>query len=226
MKIELLNLSIENFKGTKSFVANFDGENAVIKAENGIGKTTVYDDFLWLFFGIDSQGRKDFKIRPLDKNNQPIKGLVVATEATLRIDSEIHTFKKEQCEKTMKEKFEGEIKERISYPTSCYIDEVPLLVGEYQKRIAEFISEDTFKTLTDLTYFNNLHWTKRRALLLEIAGEIGTPKGFDELLNKLNGRSIDDYKKVLASQRDRLKKDREEIPSRIDELQRGLPAYV
>jgi len=226
MKIELLNIDITNFKGLKAFKFSPDGENACITAQNGTGKTTVYDAFLWLLFGKDSTGRKDFEIRPLDEDNQPIKGLVVATEATLRIDSEIHTFKKEQCEKTMKEKFEGEIKERISYPTSCYIDEVPLLVGEYQKRIAEFISEDTFKTLTDLTYFNNLHWTKRRALLLEIAGEIGTPKGFDELLNKLNGRSIDDYKKVLASQRDRLKKDREEIPSRIDELQRGLPAYV
>jgi len=219
MKIELLNIDITNFKGLKAFKFSPDGENACITAQNGTGKTTVYDAFLWLLFGKDSLGRKDFDIRPLDANNQPINGLTLAIEAVLSIDGIAHTFRKEQTEKIVKKEIKG-------FETLCYIDEVPKKVGEYTDYIAEIITDETFRALTDLAYFNNLHHTKRRALLLEFTGEIGTPAGFEELLNALNGRSIDDYKKVLAGQRDRLKKDRDEIPSRIDELQRGLPAYV
>jgi len=219
MNIKLISLKCKNFKGLKAFATDFDGENAVIKAENGTGKTTVYDMFLWLLFSKNSAGVKDFEIRPLDANNQPINGLTLSVEAVLSIDGVVHTFRKEQVEKFIKDKMTG-------FETLCYIDEVPKKVGEYNEYIAEIIREDTFKVLTDLTHFNNLHWTKRRALLLEIAGEIGTPAGFEELLAALNGRSIDDYKKVLMVQRDRLKKDRDEIPFRIDELQRGLPAYI
>ncbi len=113
------------------------------------------------------------------------------------------------------------------FETLCYVDEVPMLVSKYQDYIAEILPEEVFKMLTDLTHFNaKLHWTARRKLLLEIAGEIGTPKGFDELLGKLNGRSIDDYKKVLAGQKDRLKKDRDEINPRIDEINRGFAGYA
>ena len=219
MNIKLLSISIQSFKGLKSFKFSPDGGNATITAQNGTGKTTVYDAFLWLLFGKDSLGRKDYKIRPLDADNQPINGLTLAVEAVLSIDGATHTFRKEQVEKFIKEKMTG-------FETLCYIDEVPKKVGEYNDYIAEIVSEETFKALTDLAYFNNLHHTKRRILLLEFAGKIGSPAGFEELLNKLNGRSIDDYKKVLAGQQTRLKKDRDEINPRIDEIQRGLADYA
>ena len=53
MNIRLKQMKIENFKGIKTFGLDLDGDNCVIKAENGIGKTTIYDAFLWLFFGKD-----------------------------------------------------------------------------------------------------------------------------------------------------------------------------
>ncbi len=99
MKIELQKLSIKNFKGIWLFNAGFDGENAAIKAANGVGKTTVYDSFLWLLFGKDSTGRKDFEIRPLDADNQPINGLTLAVEAVLSIDGETHTFSKDDYQR-------------------------------------------------------------------------------------------------------------------------------
>jgi len=219
MNMKIMQLRCENFKGQKSFEADFDGENAIITAQNGVGKTTVFDMFLWLLFNKDSLGRSDFEVRPLDKDNKPVNGLVLVVEAVLEIDGEIHTFRKEQREKYIKDALTG-------FETLCYIDLVPKKVSEYTKYINEIVNSDTFRVLTDLTYFNNLHWTKRRALLLEIAGNIGSPAGFEELLAALNGRSIEDYKKVLAGQKDRLKKDRDEIPSRIDEIQRGLNDYA
>jgi len=225
MNINLKQMQIENFKGIKSFALDLDGNNCVIKAENGIGKTTIYDAFLWLLFGKNSEGKTDsgkgrFELRPLDGDNQPIKGLVLAIEAVIEFDGVVHTFKKEHHEKVVKGSLRG-------YETLCWIDEVPKKVGEYGEYIGELISEDTFKLLTDLTYFNSkMHWKERRAVLLDIAGEIGTPEGFDELIAALNGRTVDEYKKVLAEQKKRMVKERNEINPRIDELQRGLDDYA
>jgi DNA repair protein SbcC/Rad50 len=216
MNIKLNSLKIENFKGIKNFQVEF-GAGTVIKAENGVGKTTVYDAFLWLLFNKDSTGRTDFDLRPLDKNNKPIKGLVLAVTAELDLDGAVHIFKKENHEKIVKGQIRG-------YETLCYIDEVPKKVGEYADYIEEIIPETNFKMLTNLRHFNEwLKWTERRKVLLDIAGTIEEPDGFDELYAALNGRTIDDYKKVLAGQRDRLKKDRDEINPRIDELNKALP---
>jgi len=214
-RLTLNKLRITCFKGIDCFELDLDGGNAVITAENGIGKTTIYDAFLWMLFSKDSTGRKDFEVRPLDRRNRPIKGVVLAVEAEIDIDGVKQHFRKEHHEKVVKGQLRG-------YDTLCWINEVPRKVGEYAEIIAEIISADTFKLLTDLHFFNSkMHWTDRRKVLLAVAGEIGTLEGFDELLAALNGRTIDEYKKVLSEQKKRHTKEREEINPRIDEILRA-----
>ncbi len=217
MRIEISGLKIENFKGVISFEMWLEGWNAVIAAQNGVGKTTVYDAFLWLLFGKNSEGRKEFGVRPLDANNKPIKGLVVSVEAAIDCDGTVHTLRKQHHEKVVKKQLRG-------YETLCWIDEVPKKIGEYQAYIKKLVEEDTFKLLTDLSYFNNkLTWEQRRTALLGLVGnDIEKPGGFDELLGQLNDRSIKDYKKVLAGEKKRHEKERDEINPRIDEIQKGF----
>jgi DNA repair exonuclease SbcCD ATPase subunit len=218
--MKLNDLVIHNFKGLKDFALQADGHNVVVTGANGSGKTTIYDAFLWLLFGKDSTGRKDFQIRPLDKDNQPIPGLVISVTAILDIDGTQRILKKEHHENIVKKELRG-------YNTLCWIDDVPLKVGEYQKAVDEMIDEATFKMLTDVHQFNGkLHWTDRRKILLDIAGDIDDPKGFDALLKNLAGRSLEDYKKVLSDQKKRITEERDQIPPRIDELQRRLDTYA
>ena len=219
MNITLDKIVIENFKGIKSFEAELNGANATISAENGVGKTTAYDAFLWLLFGKNSEEQKAFELRPLDDKNRPIENLVVTVEGVVSFDNIKHTFRKEQVEKITKGK--------IGYITSCFIDEVPKLVSDYKKFIDAIIPEDTFKLLTNLSYFSTkMHWSDRRKTLLELAGKISKPAGFEELQASLNGRSLDDYKTFLAGQKKLLVKEQAEITPRIDEIQRGLDAYA
>jgi len=220
MNIKLIKLTGENFKGQKSFTANFDGFNTTILGENGSGKTTIYDMVVWCLFNKDSTGRAAFEVRPLDKNNEAIKALVTVVEMELDFDGVIHTLRKELHENVVKGQLRG-------YETLCYVDEVPKKVSDYQKWISEKVNEDTFKLLTDLHYFNEkLHWKDRRKVLLEIAGKIEIPEGFEELIEALNGRKIDEYKQVLADQKKRLVKERDEISPRIDEINKGLAMYA
>ncbi len=127
-RIKLNSLKIRCFKGIDYFELVLDGDNVVIAAENGIGKTTIYDGFLWLLFGKDSTGRKDFEVRPLDRHNHPIKGVVLSVEGELDIDGINHVFRKEHHEKVVKDQLRG-------YETLCWIDEVPKKVGEYYAEI-------------------------------------------------------------------------------------------
>ena len=218
--MKLLNMSIRNFKGIKSFDVDFMGGNATIEGENGTGKTTVYDDFLWTFFGKDSSGRKDFEVRPLDSANKVIRGLWVSSTITIDVDGTEYVLRKEQTENTVR----GQVK---GYVTACWIDDVPKKVNEFNDFIAEIMPEDTFKALTDLHYFNGkLHWKERRAILLDVAGDIEKPNGFENLLADIKGRSIEDYKKVVSEQKKLLIKERDEINPRIDEIQRANETYV
>jgi len=219
MKICLDRIEIENFRGIKKFSATFGADNRIY-GENGIGKTSIYDAFLWLLYGKDSSGRKDFELRPLDKDNQPIRGLTVSVQGILDFDGVKHTFRKEHHENIIKKQLRG-------YNTLCWIDDVPKKVSEYSEAINEIIPENTLKLLTDIYFFcGKMHWTERRKILLEMAGKIAQPSGYDRLLSELKGRSIDDYKKTLIAQKKRYEAELAEIPPRIDELQRGLASYA
>ena len=67
MKIKVLSLEIENFKGIKHLYCEFSDTTKVYGA-NAAGKTTMFDAFWWLLFNKDSHGIEKFNIRPLGKN--------------------------------------------------------------------------------------------------------------------------------------------------------------
>ena len=57
--IKLNSLSLVNFMGIRSLNIGFSDAETLVAGENGTGKTTVFDSFLWLLFGKDSTGRSD-----------------------------------------------------------------------------------------------------------------------------------------------------------------------
>ena len=57
-KILLKSLSLVNFKGVRDFSITFNDGITTVCGDNGTGKTTLYDAYLWLLFGKDSTGRK------------------------------------------------------------------------------------------------------------------------------------------------------------------------
>ena len=220
MRIVLNKLKLENYKKHKHLEIDFQGRNALIRAQNRIGKTTIYDAFLWLLFGKDSKGRTDYDIRPLDGDNQPIKGLVLAVEAELVCNGVVMVFRKEQDEKVSKAG-------NVSYPKEHKINEVPMLEKDYKTEIGKIIPESIFRQLSALSYFNSkMKWEDRRKVLLDIAGQVSKPAGFDRLLELLEGRTIADFSKVLKDRKKAYEKERDEIKPRLDEIQLSLDQYA
>ncbi len=225
-KIVLESLQIRNLGGINSFDLILDGKDALVQAENGTGKTMLKTAFRWCLSGKDSKGDTDFGLRPLDSDNNPIKGLVASSVLTLAIDDIEHVYKREHHEKVSKD-------QSRSYTTKCWIDEVSMSITRYNDSIAKVLPEETYKLFTDPGHFFNdekFHWSKRRDVLTLLPDKIESPKGFEELIARINGRDLADYKKIfydlIHDPKTGYKKEREEINPRIDENQRNLKEWV
>ncbi|GEM04129.1 hypothetical protein HMI01_11170 [Halolactibacillus miurensis] len=225
-EIKLINLKLTNFKGVRSFELNADGQDIEVFGENGTGKTTLFDAFVWLLFDKDSQNQKDFGIKTL-VDGETQHNLNHEVEATLSIDGVDLTLKKVYAEKWTRKRGSATA-EHTGHTTDHFVNGVPCNKTEFTKKIAEIVSEDVFKLLTSPSYFNEqLHWTKRRDLLLEIAGDISNEDVIAEsdnlvsLTALLENYSIDDLKKMIASKRKEINKQLDDIPIRIDEIHRN-----
>lgn len=232
MQIKLKNLRLQNFKGIRQFETAFD-DVTNIYGRNGLGKTTIFDSFLWLLFGKDSSNRSIFELKPLDENNQPYRKLAHEVTATLLVNGDEIVLKRLYEEKWTKKTGSKDLT-FSGHVTSYSWNEVPLNEKEYNAKIAGIINESQFTLLTNLAYFNTvMKWEQRRAALLSIAGDIrdidvaqqlNTEGEYDHLVNALmKNKSPDEYKKEVSGKIKKIKDYTESLPARIDEARRGLP---
>jgi AAA15 family ATPase/GTPase len=171
-EIRLLSLSLKNFKGIRQFTLQANGQDVKVYGDNATGKTTLFDAFVWLLFDKDSQNKKDFAIKTLDKDGQVLHGLEHEVEGVFLIDGKQLSLRKVFSEKWTKKRGSAE-KQFSGHTTEYYIDGVPLKKKEYDQLISDLIDEDVFKLLTNPSYFNEqLHWQDRRKILLQVCGDI------------------------------------------------------
>ena len=227
LNIRLNKLSLKNFKGCKLFVLDVEGKNASIFADNGKGKTTLFDGFKYLLFGKDSADRSKFKIKPQDENGNEVHYLQTEVEAELFIDEKPLKLRKMLEEKWTTKRGSTE-KELTGNTISYWWDDEPVKEGEYIQRVNALVNEKIFMAVTDPMYFNGQDWKERRTILLTMCGdvdesEILATEKFAKLLETLSGKTVEVYKKILADKLSRLEKERKDIPSRIDELTQSMP---
>ena len=237
MQIKLLQMSLRNFKKVKALDIDF-GDITIISGDNATGKTTVFDAFTWLLFGKNSNNAKDFNIKTLDANNNPIHRLEHEVSALLDVDGRHISLKKIFKEKWVKKRG-SETAEMTGHETEHFVDDVPLALGEYKSRVDFIIKEEIAKLITNPLFFNQMNWTERRSVLESMAGVISNDLILDSisttqnkgtianLTNILNsGKNLVDFKKEIAVKKKRIKEQLESIPTRIDETNRMMPEVV
>jgi len=227
-EIKILELKLRNFKGIKELKLSPGGKNINIYGENATGKTTIMDSFLWLLFDKDSQNSSQFNVKTLDNKGNPMHGLEHEVVAKIEIDSKEIELQKIYKEKWTKKKGQAE-SELTSHTTEHFVNGVPKKKKEYTEYLAQIINEDTFKILTNPSYFNNnLNWKDRRSIALNICGDledkevIDQDKKLKDLKDLLKDKSIDDLKAEMSSRRKKLNEELKSIPYRIDELSREV----
>lgn len=228
-KIELVVLKLRDFKGIKSLDIQLDGGNAQIFGDNEVGKTTTFDAFLWLLFDKDSNNKKDFAIKTLNDDGTERHNLEHTVEGTFLIDGAPVTLKKIYKEKWTKKRGQA-VAEFTGHVVEHFVDDVPMSKTEYGNKIKSIVDEEIFKRLTSPTYFNEqMKWQDRRQLLLDICGDISDGEviasnaALTKLNELLNGKSLEDMKKIIASKKKHINEELEKIPVRIDEINKMMP---
>lgn len=228
--MKLTKLELLNFKGLKSFAINFNGD-VVIRGDNATGKTTVFDSVCWLLFGKDSLDRADFEIKTLD-DGEPIHKVNHEVTGTFTLD-EGGTV---ELKRVYREKYSsprgGDVT-LTGHTTDYFVDGVPKKEKEYKEVVNTLIDESIFKLITNPLYFNETYsWQNRRKLLLEMCGDIddisviNSRDDLRRLTELLEGRTVDDHRKVVAAKKTAINKELDMIPIRIDEAVRNKPETV
>lgn len=226
--MKLISLTLKNFQGVKELTITPNGGDLTVYGDNGTGKTTVFNAFTWLLFDKPSTGAKNFtpKTRTLDGE---VHGLDHTASAVLE-----HEGKRISLTKTYREiykKKRGSIREEFDgHTTEYFVDGVPAKEKQYADAVGAMWRGDAelAKILTMPEYFSEvLPWEKRRALLLDLCGDVcdgdvfAAEEGLFDLAAALDGRTVEDMMKIQHAKKTAINKRLSELPGRLDEAQRS-----
>lgn len=224
MQIKIKTLKLENFKGIKNLTIDFK-DTTNIYGDNAVGKTTIFDAYSWLLWDKDSLNRKDFAIKPYDKNGDEVHNLESVVEGDFSFDDTELNLKKIYKEVWTKKRGSTQA-EFTGHTTDYYINSVPCKKKEYNERIESVLSEDNFNLLSNPLYFNQfLVKTERREILLSLIEDVKSEdiiaknKDLEEL--DLENYTVDELKEIAKDTARKINKDIESIPARIDELDKS-----
>ena len=229
--IKLISLELNNFKCHRHLKIDFNGRNTTITGDNGAGKTSVYDSFMWLLFSRDSKGNGDrnIEVKPLDANGE-VKdhNAITEVEAVLLVDGEQISLKRTLQEVWSARRGSSELVYGGNV-SEYFVDSVPVKKTDFTNKVAEIVSEETFKLLTSVTYFpNDISWQDRRAVLFKVASVaddayiMAQDARFSHLAEAMGKHCVEDYKKKLISDKRWLSADKTEIPARISECMKTI----
>lgn len=225
----LKEMRLINFKRIADLTVRFSDTVTEIRGANGLGKTTVFDAFVWLLFGKDSADRKGFSVKTLDNDGNAIPRLPHEVSARLSVGGEEVELTRRLNEKWTRrrgsdtETFTGNEEERLW-------NGVPLSVREWGERVSSLCDEEVFKYVTSPHYFCSQKWDVQRRLLLSLAGDVtdadvmASAEEFKGLAAELGGRDAETLRKEVAARKRRVKEEMDGIPARVDERMRDAEA--
>lgn len=228
--IIIKSMRLTNFKGVRDLSIDFNDTVTNIYGRNGSGKTTVFDAFTWLLFGKDSSNSKQFDLKTLDADGKIIPQIPHEVSAVLVVNGEQITLTRRFTEKWVKRsgkverEFDGNKEER-------FFNDVPVSKADYEVRIAEICREDIFKLITSPTFFTSQSYQLQKATLREMAGNVTDEEvaagnaDFEALLDIISGKSLEDFKKEIASKKAHINAELIDLPGHIDEKQRDIAKY-
>lgn len=231
-KIILKSLALVNFKGVRDFSIAFNDGITTVCGDNGTGKTTLYDAYLWLLFGKDSTGRNDgangFNVKTTGEDGKPIYRLEHSVTAVLEVDGKEIKLQRSLVEKW--QKVNGTTDEVMKDETQYFINDVRTgTKKEYQAEISEIIPEDVFRMITNPYYFTSLSAETQKDMLLEMVGNIddeevaATDPDFLALLDQINGTSLAKWAREIATKKKACNDALATIPASIETAQKLMP---
>lgn len=234
--MKLINMKLENFKGIRHLEIPFNGLNRVFRGTNGAGKSTIADAQSWLLTGKKSDANENLDPKTIGPEGY-IHNLEHSVECKYELDDRsLITLKKVFKEKYTKKR--GSTTSEFSgHVVEYYMDDVPVKQKQFDEYLVNiFKSAENILMLSNINYFANMDWKKRRKILLEMCGDysddyiIANNPELIELKGVLlkDGTNdqyytVDEFMKMTKERMKKTNADIQMIPARIDEASRAIP---
>lgn len=227
-------MTLTNFRGIKSLTVDFDKDLTEVSGANATGKSTLLNAYLWCLWGIDQEGRKDFNLKPLDREGNSTDKVDVVVELTLiGVEAKPVTLRRTLRENWVKPS--GETEEVYKGNTTIYeIDDVPVKMGEYNGYIAAILPEGTPDGLMQLLStpdgIPTMDWKALRKLLLDTTGGvdetelIASREEYKELMREVGDTPLERAETQWKATKSKLTKELKEYQPRIDQTSAMKPA--
>lgn len=232
--MKILKLTLENFQGLKHFELETQGKNVRIYGDNGTGKSTVFNAFTWLMYGKSSTDEKNYTPKTIDSHH-----LNHVVELAVELDDGAQVIYRKDYHEVYKTK-KGNPNPIFDGHTSDYtIDGVPVKESEFNLRLKDlYKSEELAKILTSYSYFlESVKPKERRQKLLEICGDVSFETVISlnsellelpEILKKPGATdscyTVEEFQAIAVKGKKMIDKQLKEIPGRIDEVEKAMPA--
>lgn len=221
VKVELKAMRIANFKGIKNLEGTF-GRYAQIVGDNGTGKSSIYDAYLWCLFGKNFEG-KDLPVQPLTENNEVVHKIETSVHLTLDVDGVETTIKRIQKEKwsvprgQLEPILQGNMQER-------FINDVPYSVRDFDEKLGKICPVQEWFMLSSISAFMGLKMEDRRKKLQLLSDEVSEyeiAKEFPTVIKAFyDGKSVEELIRQTRLTRKTAQNELDQIPARIDQQER------
>ena len=161
-------MTLQNFKKVRSQHIDFS-HNMVISGANKVGKTTIYDAYLWAIFGVTS--KKNATVQTLDVNNEVIHHLETSVTVVLNYNDE----REIKVQRILSENWKGKgtTEEKLQSTTQeRLINDVPLSQKDFNTKLEELCPLNKWLVLSNINIFMTYKVDDRRKMLMSLAGEL------------------------------------------------------
>lgn len=224
-EVILKRIVIDHWRG-QSLDVVFNG-NTCIYGRNKMGKSTVFNAFLWVLTGADAQDRSNFQ---LFDNRLPMtyeNAIPARVDVVLFIDGYDYKFSRVAKQAWSRKRGESEYTKDASDNYSFLIDDIEITAKEYKNRVEEtFAPINLLKIILNIKQMFSLDWKTQREAFSSISGEISEEdfKGdYTDLFKELKRYSVSELEARIKTISDPLVKTKNSLPKTIETLVANLP---
>lgn len=221
----LKRILIDHWRG-QSLDVVFNG-NTCIYGRNKMGKSTIFNAFLWVFTGSDAQDRSNFQ---LFDNRLPMtyeNAIPARVDVFLFIDGYDYKFSRVAKQSWSRKRGDSEYTKDASDNYSFLIDDIEVTSKEYKNRVEEmFAPINLLKIILNIKQMFSLDWKEQREAFSSISGEISEEdfKGdYADLFKELKRYSMSEIEARIKTISDPLIKTKNSLPKTIETLVANLP---
>lgn len=226
-QIKVKSISLSNFRGQTREVTFKDGRTDIV-GSNGVGKSTIFEAFLWCIRGVDSLNRTNYELYDNRLSFAPENAIPAIVEVVLSVDDKQRILRRQAKQKWYRPRGESEYKKDKSDEYKFFVDELEVTASMYKEAISSIFGIDLDKLglALNIRSYQMMDWKELRKVFSDIVGDVleedyvGDYSAIAEYVSKYPGDRVKEYFKQQISP---LKKKIDELDSDIRAIHRQMP---